>query len=85
MVVFAALRNMEHTKSTFRILNFGRAHFWLFKELNHIGPPWETLLRDMGAGKSWQIFKDVFNKAQEIPIPGCKKSGKEGIGLAWLS
>lgn len=34
LLVFAALRDMEQAKRTFRILNFGTAHFWLFKELN---------------------------------------------------
>lgn len=34
LLVFAALRDMEQAKRTFRILNFGTAHFWLFEELN---------------------------------------------------
>jgi len=34
---------------------------------------------------SWQIFKDSFHRVQELSVPGCKKSGKEGKRLTWLS
>ncbi|KFQ86650.1 hypothetical protein N337_07878, partial [Phoenicopterus ruber ruber] len=47
--------------------------------------PWETSLRDKGAEQSWQIFKDAFHRAQELSIPRCKKSRKEGKRRAWLS
>lgn len=30
-------------------------------------------------------FLRTIHKAQELPTPGCKKSGKEGMGLALLS
>jgi len=42
-------------------------------------------LGDRGAEQSWQIFKDVFCRAQEHLVPRCKKSGKEGKRLAWHS
>jgi len=38
-----------------------------------------------GAERSWQIFKDVFHRAQELSAPSCKKLDKEGKRLAWLS
>ena len=33
--------------------------------------------------QSWQVFKDVFHRAQELSIPKCKKSGREGKRPAW--
>jgi len=63
-----------------RTLNFRKANFQLFKEL--IGPPGKWSL---GTGEqSWQIFKGAFH-LQELSDPRCKKPGKEGKGLAWLS
>jgi len=56
----------------------------LFKELVS-RTSWETVLRDRGAKQSWQIFKDAFHRAQELSVPGCKKSSKEGKRWAWLS
>jgi len=34
----------------------------------------------MGEGTkwSWQIFREAFLRAQELSIPRCSKSGKEG-------
>jgi len=43
------------------------------------------VLRDRGAEQSWQIFKDTFHRVQELSVPRCKKSGKEGKRPAWLS
>jgi len=43
------------------------------------------VLRDRGAEQSWQIFKDDFQRAQELSVPRCEKLGKEGKGPAWLS
>jgi len=84
LVEFPALRDKDQTKRKVRTQNFGKANFELFKELvNRI--PWETTLRDKGAEQSWQIFKDAAQKAQELSIPRCKKPGKEGKRLAWLS
>ena len=84
LVEFAVLRDMGQAKSKVRTLNFRKANFQLFKELVN-RTPWETALRDKGAEQSWQIFKDTFHRAQELLIPRCKKSGKEGKRPAWLS
>jgi len=51
---------MGKARSIVRTLNFRKANFQLFKELvSRI--PWEMVLRDSGAQKSWQIFKDAFH------------------------
>jgi len=42
-------------------------------------------LRDRGAEQNWQIFKDAFHRAQELSIPRCKKTAKEGKREVWLS
>ncbi|KFZ63214.1 hypothetical protein N338_03891, partial [Podiceps cristatus] len=76
--------DMGQAKSKVRTLNLRKAKFQLFKELVD-RTPWETALRDKGAEQSWQIFKDAFHSAQELSIPRCKKSGKKGKRLAWLS
>lgn len=66
------------------ILNFGTVNFQLLKELvNEI--PWEIVIRDKGTDQSWQLFKDTFLRVQELSIPMCRKSGKAGWKLAWLS
>ena len=70
-------------KSIFSTLNCRRANFQLFKEIVR-RTPWETVLRDRGTEQSWQLFKDVFHRAQELSIPKCKKSGSEGKRPAWL-
>ncbi|KAK4816396.1 hypothetical protein QYF61_016713 [Mycteria americana] len=72
LVEFAVLRETGQAKSKVRTLNFRKAKFQLFKE-------------DKGAEQSWQIFKDAFHRAQELSIPRCKKSGKEGKRPAWMS
>jgi len=36
------------------------------------------VLRDRGAEQSWHVFKDAFRRAQELSIPRCKNSGREG-------
>ena len=84
MVEFTVLRDMGQAKSKVRTLNFRKAKFQLFKELV-TRTPWETVLRDKGAEQSWQIFKDAFNRVQELSIPRCKKSGKEGKRQAWMN
>ncbi|KFQ62398.1 hypothetical protein N334_02973, partial [Pelecanus crispus] len=77
-------RDMGKVRSTVRTLNFRKANFQLFKELVR-RTPWETVLRDRGMEQSWQTFKDTFHRAQELSVPKCKKSGKEGKRPAWLS
>ncbi|KFQ11595.1 hypothetical protein N330_13859, partial [Leptosomus discolor] len=67
-----------------RALKFGKANFQLFKE-SVSRSPWETALRDKGAGQSWQIFEDTFHGVQELSIPRCQKSGKQGKRPAWRS
>jgi len=84
LVEFAVLRDMGKARSVVRTLNFRKANFQLFKELVS-RTLWEMVLRDRGAEQGWQIFKEAFHKAQELSVPRCKKSGKEGKRLAWLS
>ncbi|KAK4810519.1 LOW QUALITY PROTEIN: hypothetical protein QYF61_004482, partial [Mycteria americana] len=84
LVEFTILRDMGQVKSKVKTLNFRRVSFQLFKELVD-GTPWETALRDKGAEQSWQLFKDVFLRVQELSVLMCKKSGKEGRRPAWLS
>ncbi|KFR09813.1 hypothetical protein N306_03128, partial [Opisthocomus hoazin] len=76
-------REMGIMKSIVRTLNFRRANFQLFKEIVR-RTPGEPILRDRGTEQSWQVFKDVFHRAQELSIPKCKKSGREGKRPAWL-
>ncbi|KFQ17180.1 hypothetical protein N331_12325, partial [Merops nubicus] len=47
--------------------------------------PWEKVLRDKGVEQSWKIFKDTCQRVQELTIPSCRKSGREGRRPAWLS
>ena len=84
LVEFTVLRDMRKLKTIVRTLNFRKASFQIFKELVS-RPLSETVLRDREAEQSWQIFKDAFHKAQELSIPQCKNSGREGTRLAWLS
>ncbi|KFQ20168.1 hypothetical protein N332_09221, partial [Mesitornis unicolor] len=67
-----------------RTLNFRKANFQLFKELVN-RTPWQMALKDKGAEQSWQIFKEAFHREQELSIPKCKKSGREGKRPAWMS
>ncbi|KFR15209.1 hypothetical protein N306_15328, partial [Opisthocomus hoazin] len=76
-------REMGITKSIVRALNVRRANFQLFKEIVR-RTPWETVLRDRGTEQSWQVFKDVLHRAQELSVPKCKMSGREGKRPAWL-
>jgi len=64
-----------------RTLNFRKASIQLFKEFVK-RTPWETALKDKGAEQS---CRDAFHRAQELSIPKCKKSGKNGKTPAWLS
>jgi len=75
---------MGKARSKVRTLNFRKANFRLFKKLV-TRTPWETVLRDRGAEQSWQIFKDAFHRVQELSVPRCKKSGKEGKRPVCLS
>ena len=84
LLEFAVLTDMGQAKNEVRTLNFRKANFQLCKELVN-RTPWETALRDKGAAQSWQIFKDAFHRAQELSVPRCRKSRKEGKRPAWLS
>jgi len=84
LVEFTVLRDTEQAKTKVRTLNFRKAKFQLFKELVN-RTPWETALEDKGAEQIWQVFKNAFCTVQELLIPRCKKSGKEGKRPAWLS
>jgi len=75
---------MGKMRSIVRTLIFRKANFQFFKELVS-RTPCEMVLRDRGAEQSWQVFKDVFYRVQELSISRCKKSGKEGKRSAWLS
>ncbi|KFO80819.1 hypothetical protein N303_05322, partial [Cuculus canorus] len=77
-------RDLGQVRSTVRTLNFRKAKFRLFKELVNRAP-WHVVLRGRGAEQSWQIFKDVFHKAQENSVPKCRTFGMEGKTPAWLS
>jgi len=83
LVEFTLLREVGKT-SLVRTLKCRKPDFQLFKELvRRIA--WETVFRDRGAEQSCQMFKDAFHRAQELSVPRCKKSGKEGKRPAWLS
>lgn len=38
-----------------------------------------------GAEQSWQIFEESFHRVQELSIPRCSNSEKEGKRLVWLN
>ena len=84
MVGFTSLKNIGQAKSKIRKLNFRKANFQLFRELVN-KMPWETVLKSEVVEQSWQIFKEAFLRAQELSIPRCRKSGKEGKRPAWLN
>jgi len=84
LVELTVLRDMGKETSIVRTLNFRKASFQLFKELVS-RTPWYMVLRDREAEQSYQIFKDTFHRAQDLSVPMCKKSGKEGKRPAWQS
>ena len=84
LVEFTLLRDIRKARSTLKTQNFRKANFQLFKELLRRAS-WETVLRDRGAEHSSQISKDAFHRAKDLSVPRCKKSGKEGKRLVWLS
>jgi len=77
LVEFTVLRDVGKVRSIVRTLNFRKANFQLFKELVS-STHWETVLRDRGTEQSLQIFKDTLHRTQELSVPRCKNSGKEG-------
>lgn len=79
LVEFMTLRNTGLANS--RVLNFKRTNFQRFKELlNEI--LWETVLRDIGIEQSWQLFKDIFLRAQELSVLSIRNEvRKQKIGM----
>lgn len=75
------LRNTGLANSRVRVLNFKRTNFQRFKELlNEI--LWETVLRDIGIEQSWQLFKDIFLRAQELSVLSIRNEvRKQKIGM----
>ncbi|KAK4830650.1 LOW QUALITY PROTEIN: hypothetical protein QYF61_012493 [Mycteria americana] len=84
LVELADLNDMGKEKRKVRTLNFRKGNFQLSKNLVY-RTPWETALGDKGAEQSWQTFKDAFHRMQQLSIPSCKESGKEGKRSAWMS
>jgi len=64
-------------KSRVRSLNLRKANFQLFRVLVH-GIPWRSALRGKGVNQSWEIFKGVSLRVQELSILTCKKLGRGG-------
>ncbi|PKU39217.1 hypothetical protein llap_10482 [Limosa lapponica baueri] len=83
LVESTVLGDMGQLKSKVRTLNFRKTKFQLLNE-SHNRTPLETALMGKGADQSWQIFKHPFHRPKELPVPRCKKSGKEGKKPAWL-
>lgn len=81
LVEFMTLRNTGLANSRVRVLNFKRTNFQRFKELlNEI--LWETVLRDIGIEQSWQLFKDIFLRAQELSVFSIRNEvRKQKIGM----
>jgi len=84
LVEFTVPRDVGQAKSKIRTLNFRKANFQLFMELVS-RTPWVTTLTAKGTEQSWQITEDAFHREQELLIPRCKKSGKVGKRLEWMS
>lgn len=62
---------------------FRKTNFHLFKEMvNRV--PWKTALWDEWVKQSWQIFSEVFHRAQELAIPRSEKLVKENKKPEWL-
>ena len=69
------LRDIVQTKNKIRKLNFRKAKFQLFRELDN-KTAMETALKDKEVKQSWQIFKEAFLSAQELFITRWGKLGK---------
>jgi len=74
-VEFTVLRDVGKARSIVRTLSFRKANLQLFQELVR-RTPGERVCRYKGAEQSWQIFKDIFHRPQELSVPTCKKSGR---------
>jgi len=84
MLEFTHLRDIREAKRKIRNLNCRKAKFQLFRGLVNKTSR-QSVLKDKKADQSWQIFKELFLRAQELSVPRTSKSGKEGKRLAWLN
>jgi len=50
-----------------------------------VGSSGKLSFRTIGKEQSWQLFKDILLKPQELSISEHKKTGRGGRKLAWLS
>ncbi|XP_068520926.1 uncharacterized protein [Anas acuta] len=84
LVEFVISRDVGLAKSKVRTLDLRRANLQLLKELVE-EILWDTVLRERGSDQIWQLFKDIFLSVQELSIPVCNKSSREGRKPVWLS
>ena len=82
MMQFILLRNIGHTKRKIRKLTSRKAKFQLFREVGQQNPL-GICPQEQESKQSWQIFKEAFLRTQELSIPRCRKSGKEGKSPTW--
>lgn len=78
------IRILHRVIRSTRTLNFQKANLSLFKDL-FIGIPWVRAPGENGIQETSSIFKHHFLQDQDQCMPMCKKSGKGGRTLAWLS
>ena len=72
MLDFSILLEPERGVSRTATLDFRRADFNLFRTMNE-WVPWEVVLESMRAQESWEYFKEVILKVQELTIPNSWK------------
>jgi len=82
LVEFTLLSDMGKARSTLRALNFRKAKFQLFKELVS-RMPWSS--KTGGQKRAGRSLRTLFHRVQELSVPRCKKSGKDGKRPSWLS
>ena len=75
LVEFVILKNAGLTKSSVRTLCFRRIKLQLLNELLD-GITWETLLKDLGTGQSWQLCKDTLLQVQWLSPAKEVKQGR---------
>lgn len=66
MVESTLLRGIRQANSKITKLNFKTPKFQLFRELTS-KTPYESVLKDKRMEQCWQVFKEVFLKAQKHP------------------
>ena len=75
LVEFTIWRNAGPAKSSVRTLCFRRIKLQLLNELLD-GISWETLLKDLGTGQSWQLCKDTLLQVQWLSPAKEVKQGR---------